>query len=358
MHQLPIVQDVHSAPPLSPVTEEHDPTEGRFGLKQYAVYSGKLALGIVASRVAKRHAPLMVNIEPTHRCNLDCTYCDKVDPRSPQMEIGAALRMIDELADMGTLSVCFDGGEPLVHPGIERFVHRAKSHGMRVSLSTNGLLIARKQAIFDCVDLVKISIDGPESVHDAGRGTGAYAKAMEGARLAVAAGCSVALRMTLAEHNAVHFQEVLAAARELGVAALFQPAIGNIMNGADAPAPHSPAVEAYRAVIDALKELKRVGEPVSNEMFALEHLRKWPDPEPVPYCSGGRIEVAIGPDGGMFPCGRTGRGKPAPNVFELGVRRAFERVMRPTDCANCWCTLTYSGCYLYRGDVLRLLTRR
>jgi hypothetical protein len=56
----------------------------------------------------------------------------------------------------------------------------------------------------------------------------------------------------------------------------------------------------------------------------------------------------------MFPCGRVGRGRPAPNVFEIGARRAFEEVLRPTDCANCWCTLTVAGCYLYRGD-LRLL---
>jgi len=358
MHHLPVVRSDRVESFSPPATDTDASGPGRFGLKDYAVYTGKLATGIVASRVAKRHRPLMVNIEPTHRCNLDCTYCDKVDPRSPQMETGAALRMIDELAEMGTLSVCFDGGEPLVHPGIEQFVRRAKFHGMRVSMSTNGLLIARKRSLFECVDLVKISIDGPEQVHDAGRGGGTYAKAIAGARLAVDLGCSVALRMTLAEHNAVHFEEVLAAAKELGVAALFQPAVGNIMNGSDAPAPHSPAVVAYRAAIDALKELKRQGEPVANELFALEHLRNWPDPEPVPYCSGGRIEVAIGPDGGMFPCGRTGRGAPAPNVFELGVRLAFERVMRPTDCANCWCTLTYSGCYLYRGDVLRLLTRR
>jgi hypothetical protein len=70
------------------------------------------------------------------------------------------------------------------------------------------------------------------------------------------------------------------------------------------------------------------------------------------------VEVAIGPDGGMFPCGRTGRNDPSPpNVFEVGVKKAFEHVLRPTDCANCWCTLTVAACYLYRGDI-RLLTRR
>jgi hypothetical protein len=89
----------------------------------------------------------------------------------------------------------------------------------------------------------------------------------------------------------------------------------------------------------------------------LEHLRNWPDPTPVNTCSGGRVEVAIGPDGNMYPCGRTGRNLPAPNVFELGVAKAFDHVLRPTDCQNCWCTLTVAGCFLYGGDV-RLLRRR
>ncbi|HEY6559754.1 MAG TPA: radical SAM protein [Polyangiaceae bacterium] len=356
MIKLPIVS---SAPPVAAATEA---TKGkrdadwRFKPMDYVAYGVKLATGIVKSRVAKRHRPLMVNIEPTHRCNLDCTYCDKVDPKSPQMDTAAALRMIDELADMGTLSVCFDGGEPFVHPGIEQFVERAKLHGMRVSMSSNGLLLRRKPRVLKFVDVIKISIDGPEGVHDAGRGPQAFQRAMDGARFAVESGCKVAIRMTLAEHNVVYYREVIALAKKLGVTALFQPAIGNIMDGAEPPAPHSAPVQVYRAAIDELCRLKADGEPIGNEMLCLEHLRNWPEPKPVPFCSGGRIEVAIGPDGGMFPCGRVGRKDPnAPNVFEVGVAKAFERVLRPTDCANCWCTLTVAGCYLYRGDI-RLLT--
>jgi MoaA/NifB/PqqE/SkfB family radical SAM enzyme len=362
-HRLPLLPAIALAPPMTDsVAVEHateqPSTTGRFRRKDYVKYGARLAVGMVSSRVLGRHRPLMVNIEPTHRCNLDCTYCDKVDASSPQMETEAALRMIDELAAIGTISVCFDGGEPLVHSGIERFVKRAKSHGFRVSMSTNGLLIKRKLRVLESVDVVKISVDGPSDVHDRGRGEGSFEGAMEGVRLAVAAGCTVAIRMTLAEHNVEHYPRVIELAKELGIRALFQPAIGNIMNGADPPAEHSAGVLAYRAAIDDLKRRKSAGEPVGNEMLCLDHLRNWPDPKPVPFCSGGRIEVAIGPDGCMFPCGRTGREDPnAPNVFEVGVKKAFDHVLRPTDCANCWCTLTVAACYLYRGDI-RLLTRR
>ncbi|MCL2824401.1 MAG: hypothetical protein FWD57_10440, partial [Polyangiaceae bacterium] len=179
-------------------------------------------------------------------------------------------------------------------------------------------------------------------------------RALEGVRLAVESGAGVAIRTTLAEHNLQHVRDVLGFAKEMGFVALFQPAVGSITNGAEAHAEHSAHPKAYRAVIDELKRLKASGEPVANEMLCLDHLRHWPDPVPLPLCSGGRVEVAIGPDGGMFPCGRTGRNLPAPNVFTVGVARAFEDTLRPTDCANCWCALTVAACYLYRGD-LRLL---
>ena len=345
-------------PPRHPAPHEVEPPrERRFGTRDYARYGVKLASGMLGSRLLSRHRPLLVNIEPTHRCNLDCVYCDKVNPKSPQMETAAALNLLDELAAIGTVSVCFDGGEPLVHPGIEQLVRRAKRHGLRVSMSTNGMLFERKPSVLDHVDVVKISIDGPAHVHDAGRGRGTFEKSMAGARFALAAGCKVAIRMTLSAHNVGYFEDVILQARQLGIQALFQPAIGNIMNGADAPEAHSADVSGYRAAIDELMRLKRSGEPIGNERVCLEHLRNWPDPTPVNTCSGGRVEVAIGPEGNMYPCGRTGRNLPAPNVFELGVARAFEQVLRPTDCQNCWCTLTVAGCFLYGGD-LRLLQRR
>jgi MoaA/NifB/PqqE/SkfB family radical SAM enzyme len=356
MYRLPLLEGPSARAPRDTVALPAETSRGRrFGPTDYVGYSLRLAAGMLGSRALARHRPLLVNIEPTHRCNLDCVYCDKVNAKSPQMETSAALHLLDQLAALGTLSVCFDGGEPLVHPGIEQLVRRAKTHGMRVSMSTNGMLLQRKPRVLDCVDVVKISIDGPAHVHDQGRGRGSFEKSMSGARFALTAGCKVAIRMTLAAHNVGYFEDVIRAAKELGVPALFQPAIGNIMNGSDAPEAHSADVASYRAAIDELMRLKRAGEPIGNERVCLEHLRHWPEPTPV-TCSGGRVEVAIGPDGGMYPCGRTGRNLPAPNVFEVGVARAFERVLRPDDCNNCWCTLTVAGCFLYGGD-LRLLRR-
>jgi MoaA/NifB/PqqE/SkfB family radical SAM enzyme len=273
------------------------------------------------------------------------------------METEDALRLIDELADAGTLSICFDGGEPLIHPGIGEMIRAARARGIAVSLSTNGILIPKKIEDVALVQFVKISVDGPEVLHDAERGHGSFQKALEGARAAKARGVAVAIRMTIAEHNVRAHREVIAIAQSLGVSALFQPAIGSLFDASKHAAEHSPHVAAYRETIDDLIDLKLRGAPIANELLALRHLRHWPDPTPVPFCGGGRVIAAIGPEGGIYPCGRVGRDRIAPNVIEEGVASAFSGVLRPTDCASCWCSLTVANCFAYRLDA-RLLEGR
>jgi hypothetical protein len=75
--------------------------------------------------------PLFVNIEPTHRCNLSCSFCNKTSAGAAQMETGRALQLIDDLAAAGTCSVCFDGGEPLFHPNIGDMIARANKRGLQ-----------------------------------------------------------------------------------------------------------------------------------------------------------------------------------------------------------------------------------
>lgn len=311
---------------------------------------------LLAARL-RRPRPLLVNIEPTHRCNLACTFCDKTSPEAAQMETGRALQLIDDLAAAGTCSVCFDGGEPLFHPGIGDMIARAKERGLRVALSTNGTLIPQRLQVLGGVSVLKISLDGNEQQHDCGRGKGAYRRALVGAKAAIDFGLTIALRMTLAEHNTDGWKSVLEVASDLGCKALFQPAIGSVTDQSAPPGAHSANPARYRTAIDAIRAARRAGAPVGNEVVCLDHLRSWPEARPVPFCAGGRIQAAIGPDGSIYPCGRYGRHLPAPNVFANGVEAAFHSLERPRQCANCWCTLTLATCFLWRLDP-RLLRGR
>jgi sulfatase maturation enzyme AslB (radical SAM superfamily) len=226
-----------------------------------------------------------------------------------------------------------------------------------VALSTNGTLIPDRPDAWKEANVIKISLDGLEEQHDVGRGQGAFRRACEGARFARQRGKHVILRMTMGAHNVGSWAGALAIAKELDCPILFQPAVGSILDGNIALAEHSADAARYREAMHDITEAQRAGEPVANERLCLDHLRHWPDPRPVRFCAGGRIQAAIDPEGRIFPCGRFGRTASAPNVFTQGVRAAFAELARPTKCENCWCTLTLATCFLWRLDP-RLLRGR
>ena len=124
-------------------------------------------------------------IEITRKCNLQCTHClnnsgKELDNVLSSKEINT---LIDNLSRAGIQEIRFTGGEPLLHPNIFEFIHRANENGVRTSIGTNATLITSdiaktlsrvglKQAI--------VSIDGTEEAHDNIRGKGNFKKALDG----------------------------------------------------------------------------------------------------------------------------------------------------------------------------------
>jgi MoaA/NifB/PqqE/SkfB family radical SAM enzyme len=109
--------------------------------------------------------PLLVHIVPVRRCNIDCGYCNEYDKVSEPVSIATLERWVDKLADLGTSVVACSGGEPLLHPELERLIRRVRSHGMLAGLITNGYLLSpRKIAALNeaGLDFLQISIDNVE----------------------------------------------------------------------------------------------------------------------------------------------------------------------------------------------------
>jgi MoaA/NifB/PqqE/SkfB family radical SAM enzyme len=109
--------------------------------------------------------PLLVHIVPVRRCNIDCGYCNEYDKVSSPVPIATLERWVDRLADLGTSVVACSGGEPLLHPQLERLVAAIRDRGMIAGLITNGYLLspARIRALNDAgLDYLQISIDNVE----------------------------------------------------------------------------------------------------------------------------------------------------------------------------------------------------
>jgi len=60
--------------------------------------------------------PILAQIVPIRRCNLDCAYCNEYDKVSNPVPLDTMLRRIDYLADLGTTIITLSGGEPLYTP--------------------------------------------------------------------------------------------------------------------------------------------------------------------------------------------------------------------------------------------------
>ena len=69
--------------------------------------------------------PILVHIIPVRRCNLSCTYCNEYDDFSKPVPTAEMVRRIDLLAALGSLSVHLSGGEPLLHPDLDRILRHA-----------------------------------------------------------------------------------------------------------------------------------------------------------------------------------------------------------------------------------------
>ncbi len=116
-----------------------------------------------------RDFPLHLDIEITSRCNLRCTYCDKLPvlPRSKigDMDIQLFKRIIDEGARHNLWGVKLSyRGEPLLHPQIFEMIAYAKEKGvLDIYFNTNGTLLSRpvaKELIASGLDRISVSVDG------------------------------------------------------------------------------------------------------------------------------------------------------------------------------------------------------
>jgi MoaA/NifB/PqqE/SkfB family radical SAM enzyme len=109
--------------------------------------------------------PLLVQIIPIRRCNIDCGYCNEYDKVSEPVPTDVMKARIDMLASLGTSVVAFSGGEPMLHPDLDDLIRHIRGRGMMAGLITNGYFLVPKriEALNDAgLDFLQISIDNVE----------------------------------------------------------------------------------------------------------------------------------------------------------------------------------------------------
>src|SRR6202035_1704405 len=89
--------------------------------------------------------PLLVELEPLFACNLACAGCGKIqqphDVLKKRMPVEQAVAAIEE---SGAPMVSIAGGEPLMHPQIDKIVAELVKRKKFVVLCTNALLVRKR----------------------------------------------------------------------------------------------------------------------------------------------------------------------------------------------------------------------
>jgi len=126
---------------------------------------GKVALmtqrngnGAITDKFGRQITDLRISV--TDRCNFRCVYCRSANPENHMAEHKLLSwdeleRLARILVRLGIRKIRVTGGEPLVRPGVEKFISALRAMGVQdLSLTTNGQLLPER-----CNDLVAAGLD-------------------------------------------------------------------------------------------------------------------------------------------------------------------------------------------------------
>ena len=306
---------------------------------------------------------LVLNVHP--RCNCRCGMCDiwKVT-ESREMPVSFVEERLDEFVQFGVKWVVLTGGEPLMHSGLFAMCSALHSRGIRVTVLTSGLLIARHaDEIAQSVDDLIASLDGPPDLHDRIRGVpGAFAALRNGvaAVRSIRADYPVSARCTVQKLNHDRLVETVQSAAEAGLrsvsfmaADLTSAAFNRVLQWPEARQNSLSLSPTEIAVLDQqLQELAGHSMVVDSP----DHLRRIASrfrayaglaPHEAPRCNAPFVSAVIEVDGAVRPCFFHAPVAVVSGSFAAAINSAAARDFRESFdgmheiCHRCVCSLYY-----------------
>lgn len=276
--------------------------------------------------------PILAQIVPIRRCNLDCSYCNEYDRTSAPVPLETMLHRIDRLADLGTTIITLSGGEPTLHPDLDALIRRIRDRGAIATLITNGLLLTpdRIRALNRAgLDYLQISIDNVAPDDVSKKSLRVLDRKLEW--LARYAEFGVTINSVLGAgvrnpHDAIVVGE---RARELG----FTSTVGILHDHRGQLQPLEPD---HRSVYDRFLRL-------GNALFSFAHFDHFQENigRGLPnnwHCRAGGRFLYICEDGLVHYCSQQ-RGKPGIALDDYTVDDIRREAARPKGCAP-FCTIS------------------
>lgn len=135
--------------------------------------------------------PEYIYIQPTLRCNLRCKMCFQWGPGGycrgkeakllkEEVTVDKWCEFIENIAIHKPI-IGIWGGEPLIYKGIRELMSYINSKGLKAGIITNGYFLEHYvEDIVSNINLLGVSLDGPQKINDKLRGKGVFVKVIRG----------------------------------------------------------------------------------------------------------------------------------------------------------------------------------
>lgn len=142
----------------------------------------------------RSNALWLISLRITDKCNHRCAVCgqygeqgyNREDTDMPSITGNVPLerykKMIDNIEHLKP-HIYITGGEPFLYDGLNELCNYIKKKGLTVQIVTNGVKLEEKaeEIVNNQWDMICVSLDGPEEIHDKCRGVkGAYRTLVNG----------------------------------------------------------------------------------------------------------------------------------------------------------------------------------
>lgn len=170
---------------------------------------------------------LLIGIEPTRLCNLNCVHCLRNDTGTPdEISLELLARIFEQARVYGSPHISLTGGEPTLHSRFFDILDLMREHGFRCSVSSNGHnflgLVSRLESYRDVLPCMSFSLDGArEATHDRIRGSGSFQRVLLAIATARYRGFGVTVQLAINRVNRGELAEVSDLCKSLGVQTLF-----------------------------------------------------------------------------------------------------------------------------------------
>jgi radical SAM protein with 4Fe4S-binding SPASM domain len=305
-----------------------------------------------SGRLADRRVPLSGTIEVTRRCPLTCQHCynnlsmSDTDAHSRELSLDELCRLMDDMADAGTLWLLLTGGEIFARHDFLDIYTYAKKKGFLITLFTNGTLVTERIADYLAAwrpFAIEITLYGAtaETYERLTGVPGSFEKCIRGIRLLRDRNLPLALKtvaVSTNRHEIPHMQRF--AEDEIGVAFKFDSMINPRVDCSQSPL--DVRLSPEESVALDLCDPKRSDEWIRFADTVRTALEATPAADTVYQCGGGISSFAVDPYGRMSICvlSEAHKYELREGTFREGWdgflrQQRSKKTTRPTKCVSC-----------------------